>query len=164
MSNRNFTRTFSVDQSPEAVFNAINNVRGWWSTGIEGHADKIGARFIHRALDLHRCDIEVTNLVPGKKVEWTVIDNYFSFTQDETEWKDTRIVFEITRLGNRTELHFTHIGLVPEYECYDVCRDGWTTYLNSLRELIVTGTGQPFIGEANTASEKTLARDSQARA
>ena len=158
MNNNNYTTTFTVDQNPETVFTAIKNVRGWWSEGIEGHADKIGDGFTHRVLNLHRCELAVKDLVPGKKVVWTVLDNYFNFTKDETEWKGTDIVFEIARIGNKTEVKFTHVGLVPEYECYDVCTDGWHTYIKSLRDLITTGKGQPNIGEAMTDSERSLVR------
>jgi len=161
MNDRNFTTRFTVDQAPETVHMAINNVRGWWSAGIEGHADKVGDKFTHQVLDLHRCEIAVTDMVPGKRVVWTVLDNYFSFTKDETEWKDTNIVFEIARAGDKTELKFTHVGLVPEYECYNICKDGWQTYINSLRDLIATGKGQPNIGEAKTESELALVRSAK---
>ena len=158
MNIRNYSLGFTVDASPEAVVAAIGNVRGWWSEGIEGSAMKTGDRFTHRVLDLHRCDIAVKEIVPGRKVVWTVLDNHFSFTKDPAEWKDTDIVFEIARVDGRTEVRFTHVGLVPEYECYAVCSDGWSTYIDSLRELITTGTGQPNVGEAKTNSEQALAR------
>lgn len=162
MNSQNFSMRFTVDQAPETVVAAICNVRGWWSEGVEGRAHQVGDRFTHSVLDLHRCDLEVKELVPGKKVVWTVLDNYFSFTQDDSEWKDTDIVFEIARLDDKTEVRFTHVGLVPAYECYNVCIDGWSTYLNSLRDLITLGVGQPNPGEARTRSEHALVRAQQA--
>lgn len=163
MNVRNYSLVFSVDATPEAVVAAIGNVRGWWSEGIEGSAMKAGDRFTHRVLDLHRCDIAVKEVVPGRKVVWTVLDNYFNFTKDPTEWKDTDIVFELARVDGHTEVRFTHVGLVPEYECYAVCSDGWSTYIDSLRELITTGKGQPNVGEAKTGSEQALVRSAGGR-
>ncbi len=83
-------------------------------------------------------------LVPGKKVVWRVLDNYFDFTEDKSEWKDTEISFEIARKGDKTEVRFAHLGLVPEYECFDVCSNACGSYINgSLRSLITTGKGKP---------------------
>ena len=158
MTDRNFTTTFTVSQTPDEAFAAITNVRGWWSEAIDGSTDRLGEEFAYRYRDLHRCRIKVTDLVPGRKVAWRVLENYFSFTRDNTEWTGTDIVFDIVPRGDQTEIRFTHIGLVPEYECYDVCTDGWGTYINlSLRSLIATGKGQPNVGEAMTGSERALA-------
>jgi hypothetical protein len=44
MTQQNFSTTISVDQSPEEVFDAINNVRGWWSGEIDGGTDKLSLR------------------------------------------------------------------------------------------------------------------------
>src|SRR5512145_1483102 len=146
---QDFTRTFTVDQTPREVFAAINNVRGWWSESIEGDTDKPGAEFHYHFQDIHRCHLKIIEFVPDKKVVWHVLDNYFNFTQDKTEWTDTKISFEISQNGGKTEVRFTHIGLVPLYECYDVCSDGWSTYINgSLHSLITTGKGQPNVGDA----------------
>jgi hypothetical protein len=88
--------------------------------------------------------MKVTEMAPNKKVAWLVVDNYFDFTQDRTEWTNTKIVFEISTRGNQTEIRFTHEGLVPAYECFDVCSNAWGSYVNgSLRNLIATGKGRP---------------------
>jgi uncharacterized protein YndB with AHSA1/START domain len=164
MTERNYTTTFTVAQKPAEVFAAINQVRAWWSEGIEGDAETIGGRFTHSVLDLHRCDLEVKELVPGKRVVWTVLDNHFSFTRDDTEWKGTQMVFDIAAQGDKTQVNFTHVGLVPEYECYEVCKDGWHTYINSLHALITTGKGRPNAGEALTDSEQALVRSAEGAA
>ena len=139
----NYTTAFTVDQTPEEAFAAINNVRGWWSDEIEGRTDQLGD-FKYHYKDIHRCTIRITELAAGKKVVWHVVDNYFNFVKDKTEWKDTDIVFEIARKGDQTEVRFTHVGLSPQHECYGVCSDAWGTYINgSLRNLIAKGKGQP---------------------
>lgn len=128
MSNRNFTKSFTVDQTPKQAFAAINNVRGWWSEEIDGHTNKLGDVFKYHFQDIHRCQLKITESVPNQKVTWRVLDNYFNFTQDKTEWKDTDITFAVARKADQTEIRFTHVGLVPDYECYDACSEGWTTY------------------------------------
>ena len=158
MDNNSFTAVFSVNQTPEEVFAAINNVRGWWSEEIEGSTDKQGAEFNYHFKDIHRCKVKITELIAGKKIVWRVLDNYFNFTKDKTEWKGTDIVFNVSRNGDKTEIRFTHQGLVPEYECYDACSEGWGFYINtSLRDLIATGKGQPNAGQPMTDKERELA-------
>jgi len=144
MSNRNYTATISVDQSPKEAVNAIRNVRGWWSEEIEGSIVKVGDEFKYHYQNLRTCTMKFVELVPGKRVAWLVTDNHFSFTEDKTEWKGTKVVFDIAKKGDKTEIHFKHEGLVPSYECYNVCSDAWGSYIRgSLKNLIATGNGSP---------------------
>lgn len=159
MTDRSYITSFTVDQTPAQAFAAIIDVRGWWSEEIEGGAGRVGEKFKYRFEEIHRCQIQVRELIPSRRIVWRVLDNYFSFTQDRSEWKGTDIIFEIARKGDQTEVTFTHLGLVPDYECYDACSEGWHTYVNgSLRDLIATGKGRPNVGEAITESEQLLTR------
>ena len=128
----------------QQAFAAINNVRGWWSQAVEGDTDRLGAVFNYHYQDVHRATFQITEFVPAKKVTWHVLDNYFNFVKDKTEWTGTDIVFDIVPTGDKTEVHFTHVGLVPDYECYDVSSNAWSSYIaGSLRNLMTTGQGQP---------------------
>ncbi len=144
MKTQSFSTSFVVDQSPEEVFAAVNNVRGWWSEEIEGTTDKLGAEFRFHYKDAHRSTQRITELVPGKKVVWQVVEGQINFVKDKHEWDGTEVVFEIARRGDQTELRFTHVGLVPEIECYGKCSGAWTFHVNEgLRSLITTGKGKP---------------------
>jgi hypothetical protein len=144
MTSKDFTTTILVDQTPQEVFNAINNVRGWWSEEIEGDTEKPGAEFDYHYQDLHRSKMKIIESAPGKKVVWQVLDNYFHFTKDKHEWTGNKILFEISAKNNKTQLQFTQVGLVPDYECYEVCHKAWGNYItNSLYKLITTGKGEP---------------------
>lgn len=156
MQNQDFTTTVFVNKTPKEVFNAINNPRAWWSEEIEGHTDKINEVFDYHFEDIHACKVKVLELVPDQKVVWHILENNFNFTKDKTEWVDTKIMFDISAEGNKTKLVFTHVGLVPEYECYDACYQGWTHYIQtSLKNYISTGGGEPNkTGAPQTETEK----------
>jgi len=144
MTQQDYTATVLVDQSPSEAFDAIRNVRGWWSEEITGNTAKIDDEFKYHYQDLHKCTMKLVELVPGKRVSWLVTDNFFNFTEDKSEWKNTKVVFDIAKNGDQTEIHFIHEGLVPEYECYNVCSDAWGSYIRgSLKSLIATGKGSP---------------------
>jgi uncharacterized protein YndB with AHSA1/START domain len=150
MTEQSYTTTVTVDRAPEEVFDAINDVRGWWSQEVEGRTDQVGSQFRYRGHDEantveHLATIRVEQLIPGQRIVWRVLDNHFSFTDDQTEWKDTEIRFDISEKDGATEVRFTHAGLVPAYECFDVCSNAWTFYIgDSLRNLITTGEGTPI--------------------
>ena len=154
MTRENYTTSFTVDRTPEEIFAAVNNVRGWWSEDVEGSTTKVGDVWFYQARDLHRCTVKVVESEPGRKVAWQVLDNTFNFTEDKTEWIGSTMVFDIGRGGDGTELRFTHVGLSPDDECYDVCHDAWGTYIHdSLKSLIDTGRGHPNSGSVITAEK-----------
>jgi hypothetical protein len=138
------TYSFTVDQTPEEAFAAINNVRGWWSGEIAGSTDRLGEEFTYRYKDVHYSRQRITEFIPGKKVAWLVLDGWLNFVDDKTEWTGTKITFDIAKKADKTEVRFTHVGLVPEYECFNACSSAWGFYINgSLRNLIATGKGDP---------------------
>lgn len=104
----------------------------------------LDAEFTYRYQDVHYSKQRITEFVPGKKVVWRVLDAYLDFTEDPNEWTGTEVTFEVSRQGEQTEVRFTHVGLVPAFECYDKCSSAWSFYINnSLRRLIATGQGEP---------------------
>ncbi|MBK8243592.1 MAG: SRPBCC domain-containing protein [Saprospiraceae bacterium] len=144
MQNQNFNITFLLDQTPIEVFNAINNVRGWWSEELEGDSEKLNDEFIYRHGDFHYSKHKLTEVIPNEKIVWLTLESKLSFVEKQNEWNGTKMIFEISKQGDKTKLDITHSGLVPGLQCYDGCSKGWTHYLkNSLLPLITIGQGKP---------------------
>lgn len=160
MNTQDFSTSIKVDQTPEAVFNAVTNVRGWWSEEVSGDSAKLNDEFQYRFKDVHHCHMRLIEVVPNKKVVWQVLDNYFKFTDDKNEWIGDKIIFEISKNGNQTLLDFRHEGLEPAKECFTICRDAWTQYITvSLYNLITTGKGKPNLKESTISSESTASSE-----
>jgi len=98
-----YRTTFVVDATPDDTFAAVNDVRGWWSEDLEGSTDRVGAEYDfrgnHEGANVHRARIRVTDLVPGQPVAWQVLDNEFTFTDDQSEWTGTTIVFDLSAVA-----------------------------------------------------------------
>jgi hypothetical protein len=140
MSTRDFTTTFSVNRTPKAAFDAINDVAGWWAGDIQGSAGKLGDEFTYRYGDMHVSKQRVTEFVPGKRVVWLVLKSSLNFVKNKDEWNGTKIVFDIAKRDGKTQVRFTHAGLLQEHECYEDCASAWSSLVkHSLRKLIITG-------------------------
>jgi Activator of Hsp90 ATPase homolog 1-like protein len=154
MSEHNFTISMLVNKEPQEVYDAINNVRGWWSEIVEGITDEINGEFVYRHKNIHYSRQKLVELVPAKKIVWLVTDSSLNFVEHKSEWTATRIIFEISRQGRQTQVLFTHQGLVPEVECFDACSGGWNYYLKqSLLPLINSGRGNPDRKEDNAKAK-----------
>jgi len=143
MDNQNFTVSFLVDQTPKEAFNAIQNVPGWWTENLQGSTQQLNDEFEVRFGDVHYSKQKLIEVITNKKVVWLITDSRLNFVKDKSEWTGTKISFEIAEKDGKTQVRFTHSGLVPEIECYRDCSNAWGYYVNSLHSLITTGKGQP---------------------
>lgn len=150
MQDQNYTITFLVKQSPGEVYQAVNNVRGWWSEALEGDSEKLNDEFSYRHGDIHYSKHRLTEVIPDKKIVWLTLDSQLTFANPQNEWNGTHVIFDISNQGEQTQLTITHQGLVPAFECFESCTKGWNYYLqNSLLPLITTGKGNPDKAEKN---------------
>lgn len=134
MKNQDFTTSILVEQTPAQAYNAILNVRAWWSglygESFEGSSENVGDEFSFRAGDgAHYTKQKLVELVPNKKVVWLVTEANLSFVDKTDEWEGTMFGFEISQESGKTKIVFTHQGLVPEFECYNACAPAWTQYM-----------------------------------
>lgn len=142
MKVNNFTTTITVPNTPEEVFTAINNVRGWWQGEITGPTENLHDEFTYQMAPYHVTKQKLVEWVPNKKVVWLVTESSINFVADKNEWLNTIIRFEINAAKEKTQVIFTHHGLVPEIECYGGCSGAWEQLIQqSLYSLITTGKG-----------------------
>ena len=143
MTNQYLTVEFTIDATPEAAFAAINNPHGWWSAEITGDTTAVGDEFTYVYGDIHRSTQRVTELKPGRKVVWQVVEGYLNFTADPAEWTGTDVVFDIRPDSERTTVRLTHVGLDPEIECFDACSKGWGYYAGEQLPHLIAATTVP---------------------
>ena len=88
--------------------------------------------------------IKIVEIVPNEKVVWEVVDSNQTWHKDSTEWTGTKIVWEISSRKNAAQIDMTHLGLVPSFECYDVCKQGWNYLIQqSLFQFMTENKGLP---------------------
>ena len=138
LTDTDFTYSLTTRSKATEVFDLLLHIDQWWSgvygETIKGDSSRLNDEFTFTAGGgMHYSKQQLTELVPGKKIGWEVIDSKLTFLKKTDEWTGTHICFDITTSGDKTKLTFTHKGLVPEIECFDNCSVGWTKYLQQLQ-------------------------------
>jgi len=141
---KDYSRSFSTSVSPQDVFKKISRVSQWWAVDFEGKSEKLDDVFTVRFKNGDMYKIKISEIIPNKKIIWDVIDAYQGWHDNHTEWVGTKIVWEVFHQNNGTEVKLTHIGLVPEFECFEKCSMGWDYLMeNSLQKLLKDNQGMP---------------------
>jgi len=144
-----YQQSLILEANPAAVYAALTTpegLRGWWTQDCDVQA-KTGDTNHFRFGPNHK-DMRIERLEPGHEVRWLCTGAHIAVDQltRRDEWVGTQPVFRLTPQGNGwTRLDFEHIGLVPNFECYTLCCDGWRYFLASLEQFVKTGQGTPYV-------------------
>lgn len=142
-TNYDYHCEFTAAVPAAKAFDGISQVSNWWATHIEGQTKGLGSIFTVRFGETF-VTFTITDYQPNTKIVWTVTDCFLHWQNDKTEWTGTKLVWELTDHGKLTEVAFTHVGLRPEVECFDMCVKGWDGHVSgSLYKLLTQGQGAP---------------------
>ena len=131
-----------IKAPPAKVYEAVatvEGVAGWWTKDATG-ASKVGGNMTFRfhspgGEQIGKFDMEVLELIPGKKVRWRVKDG-------PKEWVGTDIDFSLSQEGDQTVVLFGHRNWREAVEFTAHCSMKWAIFMLSLRQLVETGKGR----------------------
>lgn len=136
-----FTVILEIPKSTLEVFNCIQEVPKWWSRDFEGSSSRLNDEFIIHHPNRHYSKQKLVEVIPGSKITWLVTESTLHWLQvNPQEWTNTKMIFVLSMVNGKTVLQFTHEGLVPAKECYEMCAQGWSTViLDRLYHYILSG-------------------------
>lgn len=117
-----------IRSTPSKIYNALTTQQGiasWWSTENNARPDAGSIYRISFGGNYYK-EIEVTELVPDKKVVWSIL-------HADPEWLNTKVVFEICMGKKTAELRFNHSGWRDYTDMFGQCSHHWSIYLQNLK-------------------------------
>jgi uncharacterized protein YndB with AHSA1/START domain len=124
----------SLDDVYDAL-STLEGLSGWWTTDTTGET-AVGGVIAFQFPPLGGFDMLVRELEPAKHVLWEVVDG-------PAEWVGTTISFDLTQEDDFTIVLFAHQGWREPVEFMYHCSTKWGVFLQSLKQLLETGTGTP---------------------
>lgn len=149
MSEQSYSKELSVSASAKSVYKAITKEIDKWWTIDSNKAFNIGDILTVKFGERYFMSMEVEKIIVNKLLVWKVVGANMFIEDGGTnndEWVGTKIQWKISESENGREVSLFHEGLVPSFECYDTCKNGWDYFLGSLKEFLDTGNGSPSYG------------------
>lgn len=142
---RTIHHVLDIDAGVSAAWRALTEregLAGWWSSQLETGPAAVGALIRFTFAGDFNPVMEITEIDPSPaapRLLWRCVDGH-------ANWQDNTFVFELVPLADdRTRLRFTqNYATELSDDDYGIYNFNWGYYLESLRRLCTTGTGQPF--------------------
>ena len=148
MPEKSYSNDFSVVVNASSVYNAITTeIDKWWTTETNTAASNGDILTVGFGKP-YFIAMQVEDIVPNKSLSWKVIDaNMFIEERGvkTNEWIGTTIHWSISEKKDGSQVSLFHEGLIPSFECYNTCKNGWNYFLESLKDYLNTGKGRPHI-------------------
>jgi hypothetical protein len=145
ITNQDYQGSFTANVSPSEAVEKISRIPEWWGKDFTGKSGEPNDVFTVKFSSGDTYKARVAEILPGNKVVWEFIDTYQGWVKNTAEWVGTKIIWEVIPQKEGVEVKMTHLGLVPELECYDQCTKAWDYLLQeSLAKLLNEGKGGPF--------------------
>lgn len=144
MEKQDYHSHIVIHSTPKEAFEKISRVSEWWSKDFEGKSQKPNDVFTVKFSSGDMYKVKVSEVLPDNKIIWEFIDTYQGWVKNPTEWVGTKIVWEVFPQKDSVEVKMTHLGLVPELECFDRCTKGWDYLTHEiLFKFLDEGKGHP---------------------
>ncbi|WP_069161030.1 SRPBCC family protein [Nocardia altamirensis] len=127
-----------IKSSVDEVYSAlatVDGLSGWWTDQTQGDSNAGGV--VQFRFKADGFDMKVTDLQPGKQVQWEVVGG-------PPEWIGTEVVFDLKQDGEYAIVLFKHQGWKEPVEFMHHCTTKWGVFLMSLKSMVETGTGAPY--------------------
>lgn len=144
-----YTTKVLIKGSKEQIFDAISqHVQKWWGN-TDCTVSGIDDEFI-TSFDKTYWKFKISKFEPFTEIVWKCIDAshiHAGYNEIEKEWIGTSVQWLLEESNqNETILHFTHNGLIPELNCYEICFPAWERFVTkSLKSFVEMGTGMPHL-------------------
>jgi uncharacterized protein YndB with AHSA1/START domain len=146
VSGQGYSTEILISAKPESVYEAITkDIDKWW-TELSNQALQVGDQLVVRFEKTTSWEMTVSEAFQDRSLVWKVAqaNHDLEGITKKDEWKGTTIRWKIVEDETGSKVTLTHQGLVPELECFEICRAGWGHFLGSLKDYLETGKGYPY--------------------
>ena len=141
MESRDYQAVITARVSAEDALWGISRVSQWWTKGFSGESSAVGDRFTVRFGDTF-VDFQVVELTPARAA-WEVTNCNLAWISDKTEWKGTRVTWDLAAKNGSTQVRMTHQIERPASKLIAAVSAAWPYALSNLKSLLETGEVAP---------------------